>query len=61
MAAGILSKQTASSDAGYDYDQEQTNIELDRQRSGTLAAPVDLLQGGTALKPAVQNQNPIPQ
>lgn len=54
MAAGILSAQTASTEAGYDYDQEQTNIEQHQVKTGgTTASPVDLLGigGGNAYQP----------
>lgn len=34
LDAGILSKQTATGEAGYKYDEEQANIEADEDRNG---------------------------
>lgn len=36
MGLGILSKQTATGEAGYDYSQEQTNIEQNQEADGGL-------------------------
>jgi hypothetical protein len=36
MAIGILSPQSATSQIGLDYDQEQTNIELHAEKSGAM-------------------------
>ncbi len=40
MAAGILSVQTATGEAGYDYEQEQANIEAHDERNGILPGVV---------------------
>ncbi len=38
MGLGILSPQTATAQMNYDYDQEQTNIELHQEKMGVLPA-----------------------
>lgn len=38
MGLGILSPQTATGQINYDYEQEQTNIELHQEKSGGLPA-----------------------
>ncbi len=47
MDAGILSKQTATAEAGYKYDEEQANIEADQERNGgsALTIPLDGMDG----------------
>lgn len=40
MGLGILSPQTATSQINYDYEQEQTNIELHNEKIGSLPAMV---------------------
>ena len=49
MAAGILSPQTASAEAGYKYEEEQANLETHRERSGGVPSggrPTDFLRHG---------------
>ena len=49
IRAEILSPQTAAAESGRDYEQEQSNIEDHRERSGgvpTKARPDDFLKGG---------------
>lgn len=40
MALGILSPQSATAEIGRDYDQEQLNIELHREKVGSLPGAV---------------------
>jgi len=36
MGLGILSPQTATGQMNYDYDQEQSNIELHQEKTGVV-------------------------
>jgi len=49
MGLGILSPQTATSQINYDYDQEQTNIELHAERGGSFVGNIgDTVPGKNA-------------